>query len=215
MNIIFRLATLNMFVAIFIIGLLAGCGSSLAVSNPSPWITQVSIAMQAAQQVDKSARLVDITAFPVEFDTAHWDYQTSPLHLEFGFDRLFGNDLTVSFRDTNITDTLKVEKRNIVTNDRSVVPLSQVTPQSVSSILAAVKLSPREAGLLTWQDAQTQATQRHIYISPDFEAEPLKPHVVWEIAYTASNRKTFDIHNDLRYVVDAKTGDILERNYAP
>ena len=198
--------------------MLPGCSNSVSPTGTSvTWDTQVSVALQAAAKVDKSARLWSITAYPAEYRTERWDYATSSLKLEFAFiEGVSGKDITIRFQDTAIDATLEVETKPALLVKRVATPITTSVPttaQTPLSLLAIVRLGPREAGLLTWDDARAQAAQRGIKISPGFYLEVLKPRVRWQIDYDSSSRKTLGY--DLLYIVDARTGEILERNYTP
>lgn len=181
-------------------------------SDPEPWGTQVELALQAAQKVDTTAGLFDVTAFPsaAYFHTAGWDYQRTPIHLEFSFDRWNGNDFMVAFEDTAISSTLSVKNEN-----SSSVQYGKSNLQTRTGILAAAKIGPRDAGLLTWPDALKQASQRGIKISPTFRIELLASNPRWQIGYVASTRGLLDFNQDLAYSVDAKTGAILAKDDTP
>lgn len=187
----------------------SGCGST---GPPASWKMQIENALQAARKIDNNARLYRITAFPKEFHTANWDYASSPLHVQFDFDRPGGRDIEVSFTDTDIPGTLKAEERDISTWPRL---FPNAGPQSAEDLLAIIPLSPREAGLLTWQDASVQAKQRQIEVSPDLWVEPFESRMTWTIIYIAASRKPLEFGSDIDYVVDAKSGEILKKDYTP
>lgn len=210
---------LRFSLAMFIGWLVLGCNEDpLRSSKPAPWTDQLTIAVRAAAQVDSSAKLTTVMADPTNGLSSDWDYETGSWDLSFHFrGGTSGKEMTITFRDTAITSTedIKLETPIPYTPAPSVPTPVPIQAQSLSQLLATVKLGPREAGSITWKDAQAQASQRGITVYPGFYLAVRPAKKEWLITYRSTKRGPLDLHWDLSYVVDATTGEILERNYEP
>jgi hypothetical protein len=199
---------------------LVGCDQVLSTSRrqglPAAWQTQLSLAQQAAAKIDSNAVLYNITAYPADFkNIVAWQY-TDTLVVIFDFAGASDSRITVRMEDTEPTTTLKVTHDN----NADAPPAVQDNSQRYKDGLGTVTIGPREAAQQTLQDASTEASKRRKSLAPVIGLDLHRRPASWVIQYVSSDMGVDadlpgPLGRELRYVVNAATGAIEERDYAP
>jgi hypothetical protein len=182
-------------------------------SNPSgpaaSWDEIVAAAQAEIARVDKTAVLHDVGAAPVAYRPPNWDYQ-KVLEVEFRYVSPTGNDISLTIRDDMPASTVKVTQRQAFDKDF----YERFVPKQgdYAKRIAAVKLGPRAAGELTWQDVVNHANGRKL--SPLMILNLDEPATRWLITYSDGDKALFDMW-DMSFDVDAQTGAVLKADYTP
>jgi hypothetical protein len=182
-------------------------------SNPSGpaagWDEIMAAAQAEIARVDKTAVLHDIGASPIAYRPPNWDYQ-KVLEVEFRYISPTGDDISLKMRDDMPASTVKVTQRQAF--DRAFYDRFALKQGEYASRLAAMKLGPRAAGELTWQDVLNHANGRKL--SPMMILNLSEPAAQWHISYSDSDRGLFELW-DMSFEVDAQTGAVLKADYTP
>jgi hypothetical protein len=197
-------------------------------SGPSaPWPALLSAAQQEAARVDKDAVLDGITASPVQYQPTDWTY-TNTLELTFRYIRPNGGELNVYLEDSAPTSTLRITQRehSDPESSREFYTRLKERQQERNTILASIKMTPRDAVKQTWEEAMLHAEQVQMdksklaplvsLYSLDLYGDAEEP-VTWHISYrepTLDIGKIFEqAISDFNYDVNAEDGTILKRGY--
>ena len=191
--------------------LLAYGNTAPVVAPSTSWSTQLSLAQQEAQKIDKDALLYSVHASP-QARHSEWTYD-EPLQVTFTFVTPSTDEITIEFTDSSPTSTLKVEQV-IDPSQKYIGLVDQDRRKKYNSNLATINLNPREAGLRTWAEASAQAHGRGIDIIPVIGVDLAATPAEWYIQYLDVARGVINLKRESLFRVNAQDGEILVRDLA-
>jgi hypothetical protein len=182
---------------------------STAQGIAAPWQQQWIVAQQAAAQLDPSAMLDSIQASP---DTG---YTTQPpLKILFQFIRQNGELISVSFIDTDISGTTKIQAVYATTSP-SAYPSSPEQKQRIVDAAASIQLSPTNLLAVTATAANPFIQQHqpsHVIMVLLFDQATIQQFgvpAVWKVMYITPNGES------LQFWINPTTGAILDQYEGP
>lgn len=188
--------------------LIVNCHSN-PVGSAVPWATMVATAQEAIEKHDKEAVLQGVSASTVAFSPPNWSYDKA-LEVEFRYVNPEGHDISITMLDTSPTSTVKVEQRDAF--DKAFYDMVAANKDEYARKLAGVKLSPRQAGELTWAGVKEHGDETKLYPSMGLDLHAESPY--WYVSYRNVDKGLFDLW-DMWLDVDAQSGEIITANYKP
>jgi hypothetical protein len=212
--------------------LLSDCSENLA-GVPASWVDFSRVADEAAQKAASGAMLEGISASPL----AEWPKEWSTLKtlkVLFRYVDPNGQTLYVDMNDTNPRETVDAWGPSVAPLMRSGSQYSAIGHQEYArlkadatrrrDVLSKVIVSPRQAEVLTWEEALAEARNDSTEIAPriylDLGHGPEDSSYVptWRVQYSPVptngppeiNLRTF-MSQSSAFIVDATTGEIMER----
>jgi hypothetical protein len=133
-----------------------------------------------------------------------WDYAQA-LYVDFQYIGANGDDLTLRLPDTEPVSVMLI--RWPAGHDDWFIASARAEEEALTNRLSAVKVGPRQAGELTWQDATESAHTRNIAPLILFDVGEII--AVWNVTYQDSDNEGTLLW-DLNYAVDAVTGKVTK-----
>ncbi|MDQ3704882.1 MAG: hypothetical protein M3437_06595 [Chloroflexota bacterium] len=190
--------------------LIVNCYSN-PVGSAVPWATVVATAQEAIAKHDKEAVLQDVSASTVAFSPPNWSYDKA-LEVEFRYVNPEGYDISITMLDTSPTSTVKIEQRDREEFGKSFYDRAAANKDQYARKLAGVKLSPRQAGELTWERLMEHGDETKRYPRMGLSLDADSPY--WYVSYRNVDKGLFEFW-DMWFDVDAQSGEIIEVNYEP
>ena len=180
-------------------------------SNPEgptvPWQTLVATAEDEIARYDKDAVLHSVSASMVAFSPPNWSYDKA-LEIEFRYLSLEGDDISITMLDTSPTSTVEISRRDAF--DKQRYDSFAAKKDEYSRKLAAVQLSPRQAGEVTWEGVKEHGDETKLFPGMGLSLDEESPY--WYISYRHVDKGLFELW-DMWFDVDAQTGEVLKANY--
>jgi hypothetical protein len=195
------------------------------VNGPSAsWDTMLAIAEREATKIDKAA-LLGPTVYASPPNIMRMSNYTDTLELKFSYRTPSGDEIQIRFQDASPTSTLRISTmkgvaEGLYEQDRQA--------ENTKRLVAPIKVTPREAVEHTWAEVLDYA-QRQGISNPQVTLlaslwTPESKGLAWDLAYGMKdpNQPTPDFTKrpivtrlglNARFLVDAKTGTIVEREF--
>jgi hypothetical protein len=204
------------------------------VGMPAPWPEIVAAADEAARKASPDAVLDAVWAKPVASWATDWSVEKT-LKVTFQYSDPEGETLYVDMHDTDPRATVDAWGPAINQRSRSTGGTSDIRKQSYERLkadaarrhgaLLKVKVTPRQAEVLTWKEALAEARNDGTAVAPriyfEFGYGPVDAQSppTWRVQYSPVSADgppgLIDFSSifaqSSAFVVDATTGEILER----
>ena len=171
------------------------------------WAAQISLAKQTAANIDRTARLWHVVAFPVERKSGGWQYDEDALRIQFDFSSPTGKNISVIMDDNDPSATLRIEQS--INPDASLAD-PVLLRSDLDGSLASAQIGPRDAAKVALLDGWTETDLNNAQVTPliglDLGAVPAK----WYVQLLATDDKPPRVLG-----INAQTGEIIERKPAP
>jgi hypothetical protein len=188
------------------------CNLSNCHPTPGPsasWSTQVA-AMQAAlgERTQRPTRSLDVMAIPRSGSREAWDLDEA-VEVTIKFDQP-GRAITMVYLDTDPAGTMHV-------SDSAEAGGSDWPADSalLSDILAAIKVSPREAISRTWPQASECAQRAQLAVFPSVLFTKYANERSWKLYYLSKKEGADPLSTRFvcQYEVDMLTGEVTKAGY--
>jgi hypothetical protein len=197
-------------------------------SGPSKTMAEMlALAQQEAKKIDPDAVLSDVSASTPGYlaGLAYPGPATGGIDVTFEFRRPTKQRLSIEFEDSNPQGTLDINIDDYVSEYDQLYTLAQEREKDLLDMLAAFKLSPRDAIAKTWDDSREYAQKNGVSVDqvlPMILIGPTKDGVPrWRVDYRYHKKRSsialgeiFDLSGEIvDYTVDGVTGEITEADY--
>jgi hypothetical protein len=220
-----------LIIGVFVVGVvwwLDGSRISCALSHcdenpvgaPASWPDVMSAAQLAAQKWSADAVLDGVRAVPIAKWARDWSTDKT-LQVTFDYLDSSGETLYVSMSDSKPIAATRLGASSQVSQGH--YQWLKADAQRRREVLSTIALSPRQAEVLTWDEALAEARNDNTDIAPWFSLElgygprdgPTIP--TWRVQYApvpdSPPRPFWDVFKQSSaYVIDATNGDIIERD---